>query len=408
MNRRRTSCLILLTMLPLFLTTGCWGSSEVDELALELAWGIDEAKNKGVLISAQVIIPSQISSVQGQGGGSGGGQGKSYFVVNGIGRDTLDAVQQMQTKLSRQVFRGHRRIIVIGEPLARKGIKNILDTYTRDPNLKLRSDVFIVRGGTAKNFLEVSYPLEKIPGLGALQEYDQTGTMQEMGLINLMISAASEGSCVALPVIAIGFDPSAQGGDEQQDDSNANGFHIAGTGIFNKDLKLLGFLNVPEGRTLRWIKGQLRKLVVTANIPEDDGYVSMDMNKIGSKIQPMFENDKVKIRVKLTGQGMIRENNTGLDLTQTRHIALVKEALEKHIEEQVLRTIQKVQKEFGADVFGFGETIHRKHLSRWKTLKNNWNKEFREVEISVKADLSIRRIGVTGASLQLEEDSIQK
>ncbi|GJM70963.1 hypothetical protein HMSSN036_31790 [Paenibacillus macerans] len=61
-------------------------------------------------------------------------------------------MQQMQTKLSRLVFRGHRRIIVIGEPLARKGLKDVLDTYTRDPNLKLRTDVFIVKGGTPRIF----------------------------------------------------------------------------------------------------------------------------------------------------------------------------------------------------------------------------------------------------------------
>lgn len=74
MNWSLRGRLILAAILPLFLTTGCWDSSEVNDLALELAWGIDEAKDKGILISAQVIIPSQISSVQGQGGGSGGGR----------------------------------------------------------------------------------------------------------------------------------------------------------------------------------------------------------------------------------------------------------------------------------------------------------------------------------------------
>ncbi|MGZ7442728.1 Ger(x)C family spore germination protein [Paenibacillus sp. TH7-28] len=408
MNRRQTGCLRLIALLSLLLMTGCWDSSEVNDLALELAWGIDEAKDKGVLISAQVIIPSQISSVQGQGGGSGGGQEKPYFVVTGGGRDTLDAVQQMQTKLSRLVFRGHRRIIVIGEPLARKGIKDVLDTYTRDPNLKLRTDVFIVKGGTARDFLKVSYPLEKIPGLGALKEYDQIGTPQEMGFINLMISAASEGSCPALPVVAVGFDPADQEGEEQQDHSNTKGFRIAGTGIFDKDLKLLGFLNVHEGRILRWINGDLRKLVVTATVPQKNGYVSLDMSKIGSRIQPMFQGDELKFQVNLTGQGIIRENNTNLDLTQLHNLARVQDALEKHVEESTLQTITKVQKAYGVDVFGFGETIHRKHLSRWRSLKDDWNKEFREAEVSVQANLTIRRIGVTGPSLHLQENNIQK
>ncbi|MGG6311344.1 Ger(x)C family spore germination protein [Paenibacillus macerans] len=410
MNRIRKGSLFAFVILPLLLMTGCWDSSEVNDLALELAWGLDAAKDERILVSAQVIVPFYIGSARGTSGGGGGGgdQGKPYFVASGIGKDTLDAVQQMQTKLSRQVFRAHRRVIVIGEPLARKGLKEVLDTYSRDPALKLRSDVFIMKGGTAQEFLKVSYPLEDIPGLGALKEYDQIGTLKEMGFINLMISATSKGNCPALPVISIGFESGSQEGEEEEGSASKKGFRIDGTGIFDNDLKLLGFINTREGRMLRWVKGDLRKLIVTANIPEDKGNISLDMNKLDSKVRPIFQDDKIKFQVTLTGQGMIRENNTSLDLTQPHHIALVKEALEKQVEESALGTITKVQQKFGSDVFEFGETIHRKHPSRWKSLMNNWNREFQKAEVSVKANLTIRRIGVTGSSLHLKEDSIQK
>lgn len=412
MNRIRQAGMIAFAILPLLLVTGCWDSSEVNDLALELAWGIDTAKNDGVMVSAQVIVPFQIGSARGSGGGGGGssGQGKPYFVATGVGKDTLDAVQQMQTNLSREMFRAHRRVIVIGEKRARKGLKEVLDTYSRDPNLKLRSDVFIVKGGTAKDFLNVAYPLEDIPGLGALKEYNQIGTLKEMGLINLMISATSDGNCPALPVIAIGMDTGEQEGEaeEQGSVSNEKGFRINGTAIFDNDMKLLGFIDAREGRLLRWVKGELRKLIVTANIPEDKGNVSFDMNKLDSKVQPIFQDNKIKFQVNLSGQGMIRENNSSLDLTQIRNLDLVKDVLEKEVEVSVLRTISKVQQEFGSDVFEFGETIHRKHRSRWKLLKDDWNQKFRKAEVSVNANLTIRRIGVTGPPLHLKEDNIQK
>lgn len=409
MNRKRIVCFMV--VVSLFFTTGCWDSTEVNDLALEFAWGVDENQNQGVMISAQTIIPSQINGGQGQGagvGGSGGSQGKTYFVVTGVGKDTLDAVQQMQTKLSRQVFRGHRRVIVIGEPLARKGIRDILDTYSRDPNLKLRTDIFIVKGGTAKEFLNTSYPLENIPGLGALKEYDQMGSLKEMGLLYLLISATSEGSCPALPVITIGLNPSSQEGDKQEDPSKVNGFRIAGAGIFDKNLKLVGFLNPEESRILRWVTGNLKNTMVTADISQENGNASLDVNKLSSKIQPIIQGNKIKFQVTLTGEGMIRENNTGLDLTQTKNIALIQASLDKHVEKSVIRTITKVQKEYGTDVFGFSDAIHRKNVTQWKSLKNNWDKEFSDAEISVKVNLTARRVGVTGPSLQLEEESIKK
>lgn len=407
MNRMRKAGVFALAMLTLLLTAGCWDSSEVNDLALELAWGIDSAKDKGVMISAQVIAPFRIGSAQKSSGGGGGGQDKPYFVVTGVGKDTLDAVQQMQNKLSRQVYRAHRRVIVIGEAQARKGLKEVLDTYSRDPNLKLRSDVFVVRGGTAKEFLNVAYPLEDIPGLGALKEYSQVGTLKEMGLINLMISAISDGNCPAIPVIAIGLETEQEGG-EQGNSSERKGFRIAGTGIFDNDLKLRGFIDVSEGRVLRWIKGELGKLIVTSQIAEENGKISMDLNKLSSKVQPIFEGDNLKVQVTLIGQGMIRENNTSLDLTQPHNLKLVQEALEKQVETNAYRTITKVQDKFGTDVFEFGEVIHRKYPSRWRSLKNNWNQEFRKAEISVNAKLTIRKIGVTGPSLHLKEQEIKK
>ncbi|MCK8486539.1 Ger(x)C family spore germination protein [Paenibacillus sp. MBLB2552] len=408
MTSLRKSGLILFAIVPLLLTAGCWDSSEVNDLALELAWGIDAAKDQGVMVSAQVIVPFRIGSAQGSAGGGGGGsQEKPYFVVAGIGKDTLDAVQQMQTKLSRQMFRAHRRVIVIGEALARRGLKEVLDTYSRDPTLKLRSDVFIMKGGTANEFLKVAYPLEDIPGLAALKEYNQIGALKEMGLINLMISATSDGNCPALPVIAIGFESDKQ--EEDQDGSaRMKGFRINGTSIFDNDLKLLGYIDTREGRLLRWVKGELGKLIVTADIPQDKGRISFDMNKLNSKVQPIFQGDNIKFHVTLSGQGMIRENNSNLDLTQTHNLAFIKELLEKQVEASVQQTIRKVQREFGSDVFEFGETIHRKHHSRWNSLKDDWNQEFRKAEVTVKANLSIRRIGVTGPSLHLKEDSIQK
>ncbi|CAN7189357.1 Ger(x)C family spore germination protein [Paenibacillus sp. LjRoot153] len=405
MKRKRGGRLCL--VLSLLFITGCWDSSEVNELAIELAWGVDKAPNKKVMISAQAIIPSKIKGGQYDGTG-GASKGKPFFVVTSDGMNTLDAVQRMQTKLSRQVFRGHRRVIVIGESMARQGIKEVLDTYTRDPNLKLRTDIFVVKGGTAKDFLKISYPLETIPGLAVLGEINQLGTFREMGILTFLLSANSEGACPSVPSVAVGMNPASQDGDNQKDQSDEDGFRIVGPGIFNKDLKLVGFLNVEEGQAMRWVSGNLKKLTVSAAIPQEDGNVSMDIYKLGNKIQSVIQGGKIKIHVTLTGQGAIRENNTSLDLTQTKYITLLQNALDKQVEENVLRTITKVQKNYGTDVFGFSDNIRRKNLPLWKSVRNDWEAAFREAEISVNTKLTVRRIGITGPSLQLNVNEIKK
>lgn len=402
------------SLLSLLLLTGCWDSTEVNEIAIELAWGIDNAPNQKVKISAQAIIPSKISGGQGAGSdGGGGSKGKPFFVAASDGLNTLNAVQRMQTKLSRQIFRGHRRVIVIGESMARRGIKDVFDTYTRDPNLKLRTDIFIVKDNTAEQFLKVSYPLENIPGLGVLGEYGEIGTPREMILLNFLLAAASEGACPALPAVGIGLDSEQQDEDNQQDQqdqpqSQPEGFRIVGTGILNKELKLVGFLNVDQGKAMRWVSGQLMKTTVSESLPQEEGNVSMDVTKLGRKIQPVYQGGRLKFKITLTGQGAIRENNTQLDLTQPNNVSLVQKALNRNVEETVLETITKVQKEYGTDVFGFSEAIRRRNVPLWKSVRDDWEEEFRSADISVNAKLTVRRIGVTGPSLQLNPTEVKK
>jgi spore germination protein KC len=74
----------------------------------------------------------------------------------------------------------------------------------------------------------------------------------------------------------------------------------------------------------------------------------------------------------------------------------------------VQQTITKVQQNYGTDVFGSSDVIRRKNLPLWRSIKNNWEEEFREAEITVTAKLTVRRIGVTGPSLHLNPNEVKK
>ncbi|WML51715.1 Ger(x)C family spore germination protein [Neobacillus sp. PS3-12] len=392
MIRHKSFCLIL--VFSLFFLTGCWDRMELNDLAIELGWGLDQAKKNKVQISAQFIIPSKIGL--GQTGRSG--SGKTVFIESGTGKDTLSAVENMQKKLSREVFRGHRRVIVIGEKLARRGLASILDTYSRDPDIRLRTDMLIVKGSTAKDFLEASYPLEDIPALGALKEHNQVGGLGDTSLLNFIIASMSEGITPVLPVIEL--IPSSK----KQERKSIKGFQMAGLAIFNKDLKLIGTLNINESKNYLWLINRLTKQSITVDVPQGNGIASLSLLKMNSKIKPIIQGKTVKCNIVLSGVGSIRENNTNLDLTQSKSLTRLQHILEKKAEKQALQTIGKVQKQYGTDIFGFGEVIHQKYPSQWKGLKKNWASHFRKAEVSVQANLTIRRVGLTGPSLQLKKN----
>ena len=67
-------------------------------------------------------------------------------------------------------------------------------------------------------------------------------------------------------------------------------------------------------------------------------------------------------------------------------------------------SIKKVQEDYQSDIFGFGEVIHRANPKAWKQLESNWDQEFSTLEVSVKVDAKIRRVGTIIESFQKETE----
>ncbi|ODG90056.1 MULTISPECIES: Ger(x)C family spore germination protein [Bacillaceae] len=396
MSKHKLLCMMLIVSL--FFLTGCWDRTELNDLAIELGLGLDQAKNNKLEVSAQFIIPSMMG--MGQSGRSD--SGKPFFIESGTGRDTLEAVQKMQTKLSREVFRGHHRVILIGEPLARQGLANVLDNYSRDPDIRLRADALVVKGSSAKEFLEASSPLENIPAIGAQKEHAQSGGLGDSSLVNFLIAGASDGINPILPVIKL------ISSSNDQDQPGVKEFQYVGGAVFNKDLKLIGYLNNQEESITLWVANRLSKQTITETVPQGNGNASLYMTKIASKIKPSIHGNTIKCDIVLSGEGTIQENNTNLDITQPKNLTFLEHVLEKKVEKQALQTIGKVQKQFGTDIFGLGEAIHQSNPSKWKVLKKEWDKQFSKVQVSVHAKLTIRRVGLTGPSLQVKQNEIKK
>ncbi len=374
--------LIMIAIVAVVFTTGCWDQVELNDRAIEMAWGIDQVSKSLVEISAQVIIPSRM-----QGQSSQGSQQKTFQVVSGRGINTLEAVQDMQRQLSRVVFRSHRRAIFFGEDTAKQGLTDILDTYTRDPEIRLRTDVFVVKGMTAKDFLSVSFPFESIPGLGALKEHTAMGGWGTEVFLDFLLSVNSEGTAPTLPLIQV----TSQHGRK-------TGFEYSGRAIFNKQLRMVGELSSTQAQLAFWIKSKNRYLTIGGKVPPK-GNVAIVILNPRSHIVSHLGKKSVRFVITLYGDGNLRENNTELDMSKTDSIHIVERALERQMSKRALALIAHVQKDYGEDIFGFGDTLHIQHPYYWKKVKGSWDSIFRHVQVRISTRISIKRVGLTGLPL---------
>ena len=46
-------------------------------------------------------------------------------------------------------------------------------------------------------------------------------------------------------------------------------------------------------------------------------------------------------------------------------------------------------REFNADIFGFGEMLHKKYSNEWKTLKDNWDEIYPTIELNIDVESKI-------------------
>ncbi|MEF2245338.1 Ger(x)C family spore germination protein [Paenibacillus sp. IITD108] len=386
----------VLLLLLMLLTTGCWDRKELNDQAIITAWGFDLNEDQMYTGIAQFAIPSKL------GVGEGKSQGKAFFTVSGNGENMYDASKNMRLKLSRPWFEGHSGVVLIGETLAKHGLANILDELGRDPTVRLRRDIMVLKEGAVQDFLELTYPLERVSADAIVKMHETAGLKANRTLRNFYMAAESEESSPFLPVIEMN-DSSSKGSSERTDPK----MKLWGFAIFNKNSRLAGYLPMNMGYYQQWIKEQLKSIIITVDIPGEKGNVVVEANHLKSKIVASPLGSKVHFLVTLSGKGKIRENNTRLDLAVSKNIALVQNELNTQAGTYVHQIIKKVQP-LGTDIFGFGEAFHRQHPYKWKTLKQEWPEKFAEAEISVSLNLQIQETGLIGTPYILKNREIKK
>lgn len=397
------------------LLTGCWDRHELNDQAIVLGWGMDQTEDGQYLATATLVLPLASKSGGQQGGEQGGRSG--FMTESAYGRNNRDAEQNMQRKLSRVLFPGHRRNIFIGEKLAEQGVFPILDEYGRSPMVRPRTNIFVVRGGTAQEAMSLAYQLETNPAIAVQKIQEKSGAPISRSLLDFFIMANGTG-CGVMPALTI-LPPEMKTDKKSKNDSPPQStLGLYGAAIFNSQLKLAGYLNYDDFWVRLWITGKLAARNFTTVINSIDAdkpggaaadalsgasrgkTVSVSVDTFKSHITPVFSSgDLTSFRILLEGKGFIEENNSPLNLAKPANVEKVEARMNQYLEQRITKVVTKVQKEFKSDIFGFGDTIHRRHPYQWKKLAADWETVFPDIKLEVKVKLNLTGTGLTGESL---------
>jgi spore germination protein KC len=393
--KKKSVCLLLILTLVLLLT-GCWNRRELNELAIAIGLGIDKQGDR-FRVSVQVVDPGAVSSKK------GASQGAPATLFTEEADTIFEAIRKITTISPRKMYFSHLRICVISESVATEGMAKSLDLLSRDH--QFRSDFYLVvtKGNSAEDTLKMMTPLDPIPAnnlFSSLESSEKNWSPSTTVTLDELIAAlTSEGRQPVLTGLRIV-------GNKEMGESSSNvkmidppvRLQYSGLAVFRKD-KLIGWLNETESRGYSFILGKVQSSVGFAACP-GGGKVVTESIRTQTSMKGSVNRKEPQIHIKVRVEANVGEVEcNSLDLTKASTIYDIEKREEEKIEEIMQSTVRKAQKVYKADIFGFGEAIHRADPKTWNTLKKNWDLEhFADLPVNIKVDFKIRRLGTVGNS----------
>lgn len=390
---KRLAASLLILLLCLTTQSGCWSLKELEDLAIVIAAGIDlDEKTNQIKLTAQIVRPEAIGTPQTSGGGGGGGQQQEpVHVTTATGETVFDAVRNMTFHTSRQLYWAHNEIVVIGSKLARRGTTDIIDVFVRNVNMR-RQVWILVAEPSAEEVLKAKGDLEQLPGqeIARLVE-TRRYTSKVVGVtlhqfLNRLLNRTADP--IATPIMI-----------QQQDQDKR--LHVHGAAVFNRD-QLVGYLNGDETRGLMWAIDEVQGGVLIAECPEINARSTLEIIQSSSKSKAMLSGDKVTIELDIDTVlilDSVDTRNCPMDLTQSKTIKKLEQAVVNKIASDIQASLRKA-KQLNADVFEFGELVHRSYPKEWADLEKRWDQLFQNLELKIQVNATVRSTSLTTKTIQ--------
>lgn len=386
---------------------GCFGYHEVDESAYILALGLDRGRENILSVSAQVAIPRNIAGGGGDGGGGGGGA-ESFFVVTMEAPTLLSALEMINAFVDRRADLSHTKAIIFSRDLAEEDITRYFAPLARFRQFR-RHTYVMVSNDSPRKLLEKNDPLlENNPAkffelmMGG-NRYTEFIPFTQFHHFYLGASSPLESPFAALvglqreepgPIDRTyktkgSYTPGRiprQGGNEME---------IMGAAVFRSG-RMVGTINGDEIGLVRMLHNDFRHTIMSLKDPlHPDRFVVLEI--IPQKppdIRVDINGEQTAITAQVFLEADIISIQSGEDYEDPGRITMINEALERRLNGELMRIIQRCQREFRSDIFGFGNYARWRVYTWDELLALNWHERFPEARVDVAVEVEVRRVGL--------------
>ncbi|MGN8768196.1 Ger(x)C family spore germination protein [Paenibacillus barengoltzii] len=377
--------IVVILLISVALLSGCWDRTEVNDLAIITAGGLDLTEDRKFGLSMKIYLVSPSSSQQSDSYSAEGGTGPSV-VRSSQGLTMADATSRLQQVLGRKVFWGQDELFIFGQRLAKEGLAEPIEFLTRHPIPRERAHVFLSKS-SAKDILQLQPPIERSLSK-ALRKMAENQTGLNITLKELTMMMAGRSKAAVIPLVDIRI----------EDGKQAAFAFINGTGVL-KNGKLIGSMSDVETRGIMWLRNEVKDATVTVSPNKGKGLVSLKLLKSHTELIPQIKAGEWSLTVQIETQDDIIENTSDLDFSVPDHLEELEHELESDIKRRIQMALARAQKEMKADIFNFADAFYRKYPKEWNENKDRWDDLYSNMEVNVQAKVKVARPGMAGKSI---------
>ncbi|MFS0869810.1 Ger(x)C family spore germination protein [Paenibacillus xylanilyticus] len=365
-------------MISLLLCSGCWSKVEINERTFITAMYIDKADIPGEIeVTLSMPLPNRLAPE------GGGGSGKDpYAVVSATAPTIADALEKIQTDLTRKISWGHTRVVVFGEAYAREGIEDTLAWIAREPLFHLSSYI-MVASGKAKNVSDLTPVFEETPS-DVLREFSTEENMLKTQVLNIFAADKMNQGFASSMLTAQERHMASEEGELKKWVSQTGG------ALF-RQMKMVGTLTDEEARAVAWAERSLDSMTISVRTKKEKA--SMTLYDMHSDIHVRMERGEPVFDIKLIGKA---ELNSVIPVLKAKDIVAVRE-IEQAAGEKVsthLTSAIRTGQHKGADILRLGYRLEWRYPKTWEKLRPQWiNYMKNDLQFHVNTDINIQFVG---------------
>jgi spore germination protein KC len=378
-----------------FVLTGCWDQQELADISLVTGIALDKGKKAKYDLTVEVINTKELTTKT-----QAGNTPSIAFTLEG---NTLSELsQKMNVGVSKRLLYSHMRTLVIDEKVAREGILDFLDFLDRNREIRGDFNLLVSRGVKAADVLKITYPFQKASTLKIhtqLQTFVQNwGGDPHVRLDDVIKTWTSPGREPVLEAVRVKGSPEKGGSVDNMKKVVPDAMVVADSlALFKKD-KLKGFLSLEDTRNFLLTQNKLVRTAVSVPCAKNK-FVGIRIFGSDTNTKVRMMKNRAVVHLKVDAEAYLDGMQCKDDLDQISTYMKIETLTEKEMKHQLAATIQKVQKKYQADIFGFGDVLHHQDYQSYKRVKKNWNDYFKDALVNIDVNVRIKRTGIRTKSL---------